>query len=154
MESEARVSYLEMVISAKAVEVYVLKGGQGASGEYVCVGRLEGRPAVDHPYKYHYRFGTTDLPDTKVALLQLRLTPHTPGAQEVRACVGCWIDRHGRVRASRQTMPCAFLPLHDPCVAWRARTMHSPHPIPYPLARSNYTPTNAGLRIPLLGDGR
>jgi hypothetical protein len=83
METEARISYLEMVISARAVDIYVLKGGQGASGEYVNVGRLEGRPAQDHPYKYHYRFGAAELPDTRVALLQLRLTPHSEGAAEI-----------------------------------------------------------------------
>ena len=83
MENEARVSYLEMVISAKAVEIYVLKGGQGASGEYVNVGSLKGRPAVDHPFKYHYKFSAADLPETRVALLQLRLTPHAEGATEV-----------------------------------------------------------------------
>lgn len=83
METEARISYLEMVISARAVDIYVLKGGQGASGEYVNVGRLEGRPAQDHPYKYHYRFGAAELPDTRVALLQLRLTPHNEGAAEI-----------------------------------------------------------------------
>jgi len=83
MENEARVSYLEMVISAKAVELYVLKGGQGASGEYVNVGSLKGRPAVDHPFKYHYKFSAADLPETRVALLQLRLTPHAEGATEV-----------------------------------------------------------------------
>lgn len=83
METEARISYLEMVISARTVEIYVLKGGQDASGEYVHVGRLEGRPAQDHPYKYHYRFGPAELPDTRVALLQLRLTPHAEGASEI-----------------------------------------------------------------------
>ena len=83
MENEARVSYLEMVISAKAIEIYVLKGGQGASGEYVNVGSLKGRPAVDHPFKYHYKFSAADLPETRVALLQLRLTPHAEGATEV-----------------------------------------------------------------------
>lgn len=83
MENEARVSYLEMVISAKAVEIYILKGGQSASGEYVNVGSLKGRPAVDHPFKYHYKFSAAELPDTRVALLQLRLTPHAEGATEV-----------------------------------------------------------------------
>ena len=83
METEARISYLEMVISARAVEIYVLKGGQGASGEYLHVGRLEGRPAQDHPYKYHYRFGPAELPDARVALLQLRLTPHAEGVAEI-----------------------------------------------------------------------
>lgn len=83
MESEARVSYLEMVISAKAIEIYILKGGRGASGEYAYVGRLEGRPAVDHPFKYHYKFSSAELPDERVALLQLRLTPHQEAAMEV-----------------------------------------------------------------------
>jgi len=83
METEARISYLEMVISARSVELYVLKSGHGASGEYMHVGRVEGRPAQDHPYKYHYRFSPAELPDTKVALLQLRLTPHNEKAAEI-----------------------------------------------------------------------
>lgn len=83
MEKDARVSYMEMVTSAKEVEMYVLKGGYGASGEYSKVGGQRGRPAVDHPYKYHYKFTSSDLPDIPVALVQLRLTPHEEGAREV-----------------------------------------------------------------------
>jgi len=83
MENESCVSYLEMVVSAKAVELYVLKGGRGASGEYVHIGGLKGRPAVDHPFKYHYKFSAADLPEARIALLQLRLTPHAEDAKEV-----------------------------------------------------------------------
>eukprot|EP00624_Nannochloropsis_granulata_P004670 evm.model.NODE_33510_length_18588_cov_30.463848.5 len=72
-----------MVVSAKAVELYVLKGGRGASGEYIHIGGLKGRPAVDHPFKYHYKFSAADLPEAPIALLQLRLTPHAEDAKEV-----------------------------------------------------------------------
>ena len=56
-EHEARVGYLETITSARAMDVYVLKGSAGPSGDYVHVGKVEGRQAVDHPYKFHYRYG-------------------------------------------------------------------------------------------------
>lgn len=53
LEQESRVSYVEAMVSAKSIDVYVLKGG--ASTDYVHVGTMQGKAAVDHPYKFHYR---------------------------------------------------------------------------------------------------
>lgn len=53
MEQESRVAYVEALVSAKAIDVYVLKGG--ASTDYVSVGSMQGKQSMDHPFKYHYR---------------------------------------------------------------------------------------------------
>jgi hypothetical protein len=55
LEHEARVMYLELLTSAKAMEVYVLHGGGSGGGQYEHVAALEGRRMLDHPSKYHYR---------------------------------------------------------------------------------------------------
>jgi hypothetical protein len=114
LEHEARIGYLEMVASARTIDLYMMHSG--GRGEYVHIARVDGRRAVDHPYKYHYRcvscrglegsqrwasghllnpclplmrpttrrFEKDELPKDSLALLQLRLTPHYDTSQDLQ----------------------------------------------------------------------